>query len=61
MALPIMADFGDHVYFKKKKFFLQLSVKRSKPVHMDFMIYLNNLGNKDSENPKKSMSNGLLL
>ena len=56
MAPPIMPDFGDHVYFKKK--ILQLSVKRSEPVHMDFMIYLNNLGNKDSENPKKPMNNG---
>ena len=59
MAPPIMADFGDHVYFKKK--ILQLSVKRSEPVHMDFMIYLNNLGNKDSENPKKPMNNGWVL
>ena len=54
-----MADFGDHVYFKKK--ILQLRVKRSEPVHMDFMIYLNNLGNKDSENPKKPMNNGWVL
>ena len=39
MASPIMADFVDHTYIKKKIFF-QLNIKRSQPFHMDFMICL---------------------
>ena len=42
MASPMMADFGDHTYVKK--IILQLNIKKSPSVHMDFMICLYNLG-----------------
>ena len=46
MASPTMiADFGDHSYVKKN--ILQLNIRRSESVHMDFMIYLHNLGDKE--------------
>ena len=38
MASPMMVDFGDHKY--AKEIILQLDIKRSQSVHMDFMIYL---------------------
>ena len=53
MAPPMMADFGDHTYIKKN--ILQLNTKRSQSVHIDFMIYLHNLGDKESEKPKRPM------
>ena len=46
MASPIMANFGDHRYVKKKKNILQPTIKRSQSVHMDFTIYLDNLGDR---------------
>ena len=47
MASPMMADFGDHTYFKK--IILQLNIKRSQSVHMDFVICLYNLRDRESE------------
>ena len=38
-----------------KKITLQLNIKRSQPVHMDFMIYLHNLGDREPEKPKRPM------
>ena len=35
--------------------FILLNIKRSQSVHMDFMIYLHNLGDKESEKPKRPM------
>ena len=53
VASPMMADFGDKKYVKK--IILQLNIKRSQSVHMDFMIYLLNLGDTESEKPKRHM------
>ena len=53
MASPIMVDFGDHKYVKK--IILQLHIIRSQPVHTNFMIYLHNLGDGESEKPKGPM------
>ena len=36
-----------------KKLILQLNIKSTQPVHMDFMIYLHNLGDRMSEKPKR--------
>ena len=44
----MLADFGDHTYVKK--IILQLNIKRSQSVHMDFMI-----GDRESEKPKRPM------
>ena len=49
----MMADFGDHTYIKK--FILQLNIKRSQSAHMDFFICLYNLGDRESEKPKRLM------
>ena len=35
-----------------EKNILQLNIKRSQSVHMDFMIYLSNIGDRESENQK---------
>ena len=50
-----MANFGDRRYVKKKKNILQPTIKRSQSVHMDFTIYLDNLGDRESEKPKRPM------
>ena len=47
----MMVDFGDHTYFKKKN--LQVNIKSSQSVHMDFMIYLHNLSDKELEKQKR--------
>ena len=52
MSSPIMADFDNDTYANKK--FLQVNIKRSQSVHMDFMIYLHNLGDKESEKQKNT-------
>ena len=59
MASPIMTDFGDHTYIKK--FILELNIKRKQPAHMDFKIYLHNLGDRESEKPKRPMCTSWLL
>ena len=59
MASPIMLDFGDHAYIKKN--ILKLNIKRSQPVHLDFMIYFHNLGDRKLEKPKRSMCTGWLF
>ena len=59
MASLIMVDFGDHTYVKK--IYLQLSIKKGQPVHMDFMIYLHNLGDRESEKTKRPMFTSWLL
>ena len=59
MASPMMVDFGDHTYVKK--IILQLNIKRSQSVHMDFVIYLYNLGDRDLEKPKRPMCTSWLL
>ena len=41
-------------YLRPKKLFCS-SVLREANLHMDFMIYLENLGDKESEDPKKLM------
>ena len=55
----MMADFGDHKYVKK--IILQLNIKRSQSVHMGFMIYLYNLGDRESEKPKRHICTSWLL
>ena len=59
MASPMMVDFGDHTYVKK--IILQLNIKRSQSVHMDFVICLYNLGDRESEKPKRPMCTSWLL
>ena len=59
MASPMMADFGDHIFLKK--IILQLNFKRSQSVRMDFMICLCNLGDRESEKPKRPMCTSWLL
>ena len=59
MASPMMVDFGDHTYVKK--IILQLNIKRSQSVHMDFVICLNNLGDTGSEKSKRPMCTSWLL
>ena len=54
-----MADFGDHTYVKI--IILQLNIKRSQPFHVDFMISLHNLGDRESEKPKRFLCTGWLL
>ena len=56
-----MANFGDHRYVKKKKNILQPTIKRSQSVHMDFTIYLDNLGDRESEKLKRPMCTSWLL
>ena len=53
MASPMMADFGDHKYVEK--FTLKFNIKRSQSDQIDVMIYLDNLGDKESEKPKRRM------
>ena len=53
MGSPMMVDFGDHTYVKK--IILQLNIKRSQSVHMDFEICLYNLGDRESEKLKRPM------
>ena len=48
-----MADLSGHTCIKK--IFLQLNIKRSQPVHMDFMIYLHPLGDRESEKPERDL------
>ena len=43
---------GDHKYIKK--IILQLNIKRSQSAHMDFMIHLYNLGDRESKKTKKT-------
>ena len=57
MASPIVADFEDHTYVN---IFLQLNIKRSQPVHMNFMVYLHNVGDRESEKPKRAMCTACL-
>ena len=59
MASPIIADFGDHKNVKKN--IVQLNSKRNQPVHMDFMIYWHNLGDRESEKPKIPMCTSWFL
>ena len=59
MASPRMAGFCDDTYVKK--IILQLNIKRNQPVHMDFMIYLHNLGDRESEKLKRPMCTSWLL
>ena len=59
MASLMMADYGEHIYIKKV--ILQLNITKSQSVHIDFMIYLHNLGDKESEKPKRPMSTSWLL
>ena len=59
MASPMMADFGDHTYVKK--IILQLIIKRSLSVHMDFVICLYNLDDTESEKPKRPVCSSWLL
>ena len=54
MASPMMADYGEHIYIKKV--ILQLNIKKSQSVHINFMIYLHNLGDKESEKLKRPLS-----
>ena len=58
MASPMIVDFGGHTFVKK--IILLLNIKRSQSVHMDFMIYLYNLGDKESEK-QRPMCTSLLL
>ena len=44
-----------------KKIILQLNIKRSQSVHMDFVICLYNLGDRESEKPKRPMCTSWLL
>ena len=53
MVYLIMADLNGHTCIKK--IFLQLNIKRSQPVHMDFMIYLHHLGDRESERPERDL------
>ena len=59
MAFPMMVDFGDHKYVKKN--ILQLNINGSQSAHMDFMIYLYNLGDRESEKPRRPMCTSWLL
>ena len=59
MVSPMTVDFGDHKYVKK--IILPLIIKRSQSVHMDFMIYLYNLGDRESEETKRPMYTSWLL
>ena len=59
MASPMIVDFGDHTFVKK--IILLLNIKRSQSVHMDFMIYLYNLGDRESEKPKRPVCTSWLL
>ena len=59
MAYPMMVDFGDHTY--QKKIILQLNIKRIRSVHMDFVICLYNLGDRESEKPKRPVCTSWLL
>ena len=58
MASPKIADFGDHTFVKK--IILPLNIKRSQSVHMDSMICLYNLGDRESEK-QRPMCTSLLL
>ena len=58
MGSPMMVDFGDHM---SKKNILQLNIKRSQSVHMDFEICLYNLGDRESEKLKRPMCTSWLL
>ena len=60
MASSMMVDFGDHIYISKK-FVLQLNIKRSQSVDIDFVIWLYNVGDRESEKPKRSMCTSWLL
>ena len=55
----MMVDFGDQTYFKKN--ILQLNIRRSQPVHMDFVICLYNLGDRQSEKPERPMCTSWLI
>ena len=44
-----------------KKFTLKFNIKRGQSVHIDVMIYLDNLGDKELEKPKRRMSTSWLL
>ena len=58
MGSPMMVDFGDHM---SKKNILQLNIKRSQSVHMDFEICFYNLGDRESEKLKRPMCTSWLL
>ena len=58
MGSPMMVDFGDHM---SKKYILQLNIKRSQSVHMDFEICFYNLGDRESEKLKRPMCTSWLL
>ena len=59
MAFLIMVDSGDHKYVKKN--ILQLNINGSQSAHVDFIIYLYNLGDRESEKPKRPMCTSWLL
>ena len=59
MASPMMAEYGEHIFIKKV--ILQLNIKKSQSLHIDFIIYLHNLGNNESEKPERPMSTSWLL
>ena len=60
MASRMMSDFGGHDYIKK--IILQLNIKISQSVYMDFMIYLYNLGDREpKKTPKRPMQASWLL
>ena len=58
MGSPMMVDFGDHM---SKKNILQLNIKRSQSVHMDFEICFYNLGDRESEKLERPMCTSWLL
>ena len=58
MTSPIMADLQTH---NCQKIFLQVNVKRGQIVLMDFIIYLQNLGDREPEKPKRPIYTSWLL
>ena len=59
MASPMIEDFCDHTYVKE--IYFATNIKGNQSAHMDFMICLHNLGDKESQKPNRPMCSSWLL